>query len=94
MVIVFERRVIKHLEKQGYHVTRSGKSKFPDGIAIKKYNNGILKGLPKVVIFECKVRKYLSKKEKEEAQKIFETTGIKLTVYWRDGRKLMVYTLE
>ena len=74
----FERRVIKYLESHGYFVIRSGKSRFPDGIAVHK--NGC------VLIFECKVNKYLSREEKKRAAEIYEKTGIKLTVFWREKK--------
>lgn len=88
MGITFERRVIKHLEKHGYFVIRSGKSKFPDGIGVHK--NGC------VVLFECKVNKYLSKEEKKRAKEITEKTGLPLTVFWREKKppyKLRCYNV-
>lgn len=85
----FERRVIKTLEEEGYLVFRQGKSKFPDLIAIKD-NDGHID----VKILECKVRKYLSKEEKEEARRIHEKTGIPLTVYYRKDGKIEKYMVE
>jgi len=85
----FERRVIKHLEERGYFVIRSGKSRFPDGIAVKK---GLGRSVG-VVIFECKVNKYLSRDEKQKAKEILAKTGVPLTVFYRVGRKLYSYNL-
>jgi len=85
----FERRVIKHLEDQGYFVIRSGKSKFPDLVAIRRAKLDSV--CPSVIIVECKVNKYLSAEEKQKALEILEKTSIPLTVYWRDGRKLKSY---
>lgn len=88
----FERRVIRHLEGRGYFVTRSGKSKFPDGVAVK--DTQFSRGHSHVIIFECKVNKYLSQDEKEKAAIIQAKTGVPMTVFYRDGRKLMSYTLD
>lgn len=85
----FERRIIKHLESEGYFVVRSGKSKFPDIVALKfDYRKP---GNIDVVIGECKVNKYLSKGERTMAILIKKITGVPLTVYWRDGRKIARY---
>ena len=86
----FERRVMKHLEKSGFFVQRSGKSKFPDLIAVRKSDFAGV-NMPDVLIVEVKVNKYISREEKSEADEIFEKTKIPLTVFWRDGRKLMRY---
>lgn len=89
----FERRVRKMFEDNGFLVIRSGKSRFPDGIAVTKvYSHP--QNFPKVVIFECKVNKYLSKEEKLEAHRIFELTGLPLTVYYRKDRKLLSYEVS
>lgn len=48
-----------------------------------------------VTMVECKVNKYLSKKEKEEATKILnEGRCNSFMVAWRDGRKLKFQELE
>jgi len=67
-------------------VIRSSKSKFPDGIAIASSANG-----PAVIIWEAKVNKYLDKEEKEKAKEIYDKTGIKLTIFYRKGRKILWY---
>ena len=57
----FENRVKKHLEKEGFVVFRQGKSAFPDLICLSEDGT---------MLVECKVGKYLSKKEKERAKEL------------------------
>jgi Holliday junction resolvase len=79
--------VRKRLENNGYHVMRSGKSRFPDGIACSI--TGIL--LPKIFYFECKWNKYISKDEKEKADTIKLKTGIPFLVFYKDEHKIRWY---
>jgi len=91
----FELRVKRHLEKKGWLVFRQGKSKFPDLICIRVYAetfNTTKITHPQVMLVECKVNKYLSKKESEEFKKLKEI-GLKCRVYWRDSRKLKEYDI-
>lgn len=70
------------LEKEGYLVLRQGASRFPDMIAVK-HND--------VMFVEVKWNKYLSKEEKAEAKRIFEHTGLRLTVFYNKNRKIEKY---
>ena len=74
----FERRVLKHFEKQGWYVIRQGKSRFPD-LWLLKPNE--------VIPIECKVNKYLSKKEKEQVRNLLNI-GFEFYVAYRVNRKL------
>jgi len=85
----FERRCRLNLESNGYHVLRSGKSKFPDGIACS--STSVV--LPKVFYFECKVNKFLKKVEKEKAETIKLKTGLPFLVFYRDDHKIKWYNL-
>lgn len=78
----FERKVKKFLEEKGYFVIRQGKSSFPDLIAIKN---------KKVIFVECKINKYLSKKEKIKAEEIKEKTKYPFIVFYESNRKIKCY---
>ena len=80
----FERRVKQFLESEGYFVMRNPKSRFPDGLAVKKDD---------IFLYECKVNKYLSKEEKKKANELKKITGLKFVVFYRDGYKLKKYLI-
>lgn len=87
----FERRTMKFLQEKGYFTIRSGKSKFPDGIAVSRFGS---EQLPSQLIWECKKNKYLSREEKDEAKRIIQITGLKFFVFWNDNRRLVWYEIE
>lgn len=64
----FEREVRKALEKDGYFVSRSAASAFPDLIAVSETK--------KVYFIECKCNKFITKGEKEELIKMRKYGGI------------------
>jgi len=76
----FERRVIRDLESKGYFVARQARSSFPDLIAIKD---------GEVLLIECKVRGYLSKKERERIEQIKAITKAKFLVARRVKRRIV-----
>ncbi len=78
----FERRVKKFLESEGYLVMRNAKSRFPDGLAVKKGD---------IFLYECKVNKYLNKEEKKKAKELMQITGLRFVVFYREGKKLRKY---
>lgn len=84
----FQLRVKRWLEKRGWWVRMSPKSSFPDGIAVKKAKNN-----HKVLLFECKVNKYLSKKEKEKAQELKDKLKVRFCVFYREGREIKCYEI-
>lgn len=79
----FEKRTQKHLESQGWIITRSAKSRFPDLVCIKH---------GKAIYVECKYNKYLSKDEKEKATRLIEHAP--LFVYWNNKHKLDWYEFK
>ena len=88
----FERRIRLWLEKLGYFVIRSGKSKFPDGHAAGKFMPTPQFIFPQFY-FECKVNKYLDKEEKQRGLEIKEKTGLPFVVFYRKNRKILYYIL-
>lgn len=80
----FQQRVKKYLEKEGYFVILSPKSRFPDGVAI-------LEG--KTFFFECKWNKYLTKEEKEKGKELMLKWGMRFVVFWNNYHKLSSYKL-
>ena len=85
-----EHEIIKRLESNGYHVLRSGKSKFPDGIACSSASVV----LPKVFYWEAKWNKYLKKEEKENANTIILKTGLPFLVFYKDNHKIKWYEVK
>lgn len=88
----FEYRIRKFLEKNNYFIIRSGKSRFPDGVALSV--DSFVADLPAKFLFECKKNKYLSKEEKEEAKQIIQKTGMKFFVFWNNKRKIDWYSFN
>jgi len=86
----FEYRCKKELESQGYIVIRSGKSRFPDFVALR--NVSIV--LPKIFFGECKVNKYISKEEKNKADMIKLQTGLPFYVFYKENHKIRWYEYE
>ena len=87
----FQRRVKKDLEKQGWFVLTQPKSAFPDMICWKP----ITQNLYSLMGVECKVNKYLSRAEKEEANKLLSSGYMsQMLVAYRDGNKLIYYKFE
>ena len=84
-----ERDIIKRLESCGYHCIRSGKSKFPDGIACSKTSIT----LPKIFYWESKWNKYLSKEEKKNSKSIMLQTGLPFLVFYKDKGKIKWYEI-
>lgn len=88
----FEYRIRKWLEKLGYFVIRSGKSRFPDGHAAGKFMP-----IPQFIFpqfyFECKTGKYLNKEEKQKGLEIKEQTGLPLVIFYRKNRKILYWIL-
>jgi Holliday junction resolvase len=91
----FERRVKKHLEKQGWTVFRQGKSAFPDLICLRM--NTILEAvmpnlkdqITDVMLVECKVNeKDLSKEEVEALRTLREDTNASTFLAYREKRKI------
>lgn len=78
----FQQRVKNYLERIGYFVMISPKSRFPDGVAVRN-NNAFL--------FECKINKYLTKEEKRKVEWLRMFYNIPFIVFYRDGRKLRWY---
>ena len=80
----FERKVKKHFEDMGWYVVRQGKSAFPDLICIKN------SGIPDIVysnfvkFVECKMNKYLSRKEKEDFKELIKIAPC--YVAWKPSR--------
>ena len=102
----FQRRVKKYLEKKGFEVIVRPRSQFPDITAYKKLEVGVDTTLtynetervstivkPFLVIdVECKVNKYLNKKEKKEAEKRLEAGKCNaFFVAYRDKRQIKFY---
>ena len=83
----FERRCRLNLESNGYVVIRSGKSKFPDGIACS--STSVV--LPKAFYYECKVNKFLKKVEKDKVETIKLKTGLPFLVFYREKNKIRRY---
>lgn len=81
----FERRCIKRLESRGFVVIRSGKSKFPDFVALRNFDGPVF---PRTFFGECKVNKYISKKEKEQADTIKLKTNLSFLVFYKEDRKI------
>lgn len=80
----FERRVKQFLEREGYLVMRNAKSRFPDGLAVRKGD---------IFLYECKVNKYLSKEEKKKAKELKKLTGLRFVVFYREGKKIEKYLI-
>lgn len=78
----FEREVRKVLERDGYFCVRQAASAFPDLIAIADNK--------KAYFIECKVNKYITKKEKEDLIEMKKYGGI--AVAWPEyvGRKKVI----
>jgi len=83
----FERDVRDRLRSVGFFVQRAPKSQFPDGVALRKFNNV----LPKQFLFECKIRKYISKEEKNKADMIKLQTGLPFYVFYKENHKIRWY---
>jgi len=83
----FERDVKKRLESVGYHIQRSPKSQFPDGIALRTFKSI----LPKQFMFECKMRKHMSREEKSKADIIKLKTGLPFLVFYKEDGKIRWY---
>lgn len=79
----FEYKVRDYLISKGFFVVRQAKSAFPDLLAI---NKGICHAI------ECKVNKYLSKKEKEGLAKLYKEHRIFpwLAYQKKEGRKSVI----
>ena len=82
-----EKDIIKRLESVGYVVLRSGKSKFPDGIAVSKTSIT----LPKIFFWESKWNKFISKEEKQMADSIKIKTGLPFLVFYKKDHKIRWY---
>jgi len=80
----FQQRVKRHLEKFGYFVMISPRSKFPDGVAIKAN---------RAFLFECKWNKFLSKEEKLKAKELVKKFKVDFIVFWNNKRKIDSYKL-
>ena len=86
----FEARCRKNLESQGFVVIRSGKSRFPDFVALRIVEGPVL---PKIFFGECKVNKYISKEEKEKADEIKLKTKLPFLVFYRKDHKIRWYEI-
>lgn len=99
-----ERRVMKRLEEDGYFVRRSGKSAFPDIIAVRPLittktlltEDGVASvEVPtyafEVMLIECKYNKYISREEKIKAKELISKYHIPFFVYWNNNHKLDWY---
>lgn len=84
----FENRVRKYFQVRDYLVIRSGKSSFPDLVAIKPRSYVLSGGNADVLLIECKVNGYLSKEEIRKANE-FIAQGFNFKVAFRKGKKLM-----
>lgn len=83
----FEKKVQKHFESDGWYVIRQGKSAFPDLVCIMGVEQH---WVCNVMFVECKMNKYLSKKEKEAFKKLKEIAPC--FVAWRPSRgKIQLY---
>lgn len=88
----FEIRVLKSLEKLGYSVIRSGKSKFPDSFASK---------IGHLFWIECKTRKkmpnnvekLLSAEEYSKAIGMIKDTDIPFYLFYRIGKRIRIYPI-
>lgn len=72
----FERKVVQGLKKIGWFAIRQPRSAFPDIIAIKKGETAL--------IIECKMRKYISKKERQDLKEMSKVYGNVAVAYQRD----------
>jgi len=77
-----EYKVRDILKTKGYFVVRQAKSTFPDLVALKGNE---------IVFIECKVNKYLSRKEKEKIKEIKEKVKCKFLVAYNDKGKVKFY---
>ena len=85
----FEQRVKKYLEDKGYFVIRSGKSAFPDLVAIPETCSDFKFPL----IVECKLNhRYLSKKERKKLKDLENTYNCIAVVASREGREIVFRT--
>lgn len=78
----FERKTKAALEKAGYMVLRSGKSKFPDLIALSHIRDPTIhyKVQHQPLVIECKKGKYITRDEREKF-KAWEGRGVLLVAY-------------
>jgi Holliday junction resolvase len=92
----FETRVRKYLESQGFLVIRQHGSAFPDLLAYPDPNGDLhLYDTLGICFVECKVRKYLSREEKER----FKPFSLRANCFVAhpeknsvDGKNIIVFT--
>jgi Holliday junction resolvase len=98
----FQRRVKKYMEGKGWNVIARPKSQFPD-LHCWRYIPPIIACVGEektvfgynVIEVECKVNKYLTKDEKQQAKDLLENKKCsKFIVAYRDKRKLKFYEIK
>ena len=87
----FQVRVRESLESQGYFILTSGKSRFPDFVALRNCDGPVLPGK---FVGENKMNKYISKEEKEKADTIKLKTGLPFLVFYKEDHKIRWYEYD
>lgn len=81
----FERKVKNLLSNQGFFCVRQGKSAFPDLVVI---------GRDKTYLVECKVKKYISREEKEKLKEYKDKYNIIPLIAYNRNRKVVFCDLD